>query len=131
MPAVPPHVLERLRLKKQLSEKEKRQYLNAIPSRAHSAILRAMRDEIVLKAKSLGIPAGRLNEHFEWIIGKGMPMMAAGERMIRDLQETEELKESTGVEKKLFEKFLEHKSLAAALEEMKKHAQAMGQMPRQ
>ena len=78
-------------------------------------------------AAQMNIPARRLREHFNGLLKKGVRKMELGDKMVQDLTEMRELRESTKVEPARWKKFVNENSLDAALNEMREHAQAQQQ----
>ena len=110
-----------------LGSKVKRRLTNAVRNAAYYGITRAMRREITVMSAQMNIPANKLREHFNGLIKKGVRKRDLGEKLVQDLKEIQELKERTKVEPARWNKFIADKSLDAALNEMREHAQAQAQ----
>ena len=107
-----------------LGSKVKRRLTNAVRNAAYYGITRATRREITVMASQMNIPANRLREHFNGLIKNGVRKRDLGEKLVHDLKEMQELRERTKVEPARWNKFIADKSLDAALNEMREHAQA-------
>ncbi len=124
--AIPAGMMRRMTWGK-LGSKVKRRLTGAIRNAAYYGITRAVRREITVMASQMNIPARRLKEHFNGLIKKGVRKMELGDKMVQDLREMSELRESTKVEPARWKKFVSENSLDAALNEMREHAQAQAQ----
>ena len=107
-----------------LGSKVKRRLTNAVKNAAYYGITRATRREITVMASQMNIPAKRLREHFNGLLKKRVRKRDIGNQMVQDLKEMSELRERTKVEPARWNKFVSEKSLDAALNEMREHAQA-------
>ena len=124
--AIPMGMMRRITWDK-LGSKVKRRLASAVRNAAYYGITRTVRREITVMASQMNIPPKKLREHFNGLIKKGVRKMELGEKLVHDLKEMQELRECTKVEPARWNKFIADKSLDAALNEMREHAQAQAQ----
>ena len=90
-------------------------------------LTRVQRREIGVFAFQLGIPGGRLREHFDKIRASGVGYKDLGDRMVQDLTEMRQLAQATNPIPAGLRKNLAERPLEQVLNEMREHAQAMQQ----
>lgn len=120
--------ISRKMLWSRIGSKARRKIGGAMRNASYYWITRAAKREITIIASQMNIPAKRLREHFNGLLKKGVRKMELGDKMVQDLTEIRDLRESTKVEPARWKKFVEKNSLEAALNEMRQQAQEQVQM---
>lgn len=113
---------------REIGSKAKSKMLRAVQGQALYWVTRRYKRAIIPMAMEMKISPGKLREHLDSLLKKGVPKMQIPDRMVQDLQTLKELREATKVEPERWNNFLKNHSLAEAMQEMQQHAQMQQQM---
>ena len=115
---------------REIGSKAKSKMLRAVQGQALYWITRRYRRAIIPMAMEMRISPGKLRDHIDFLLKKGVSKREIPDRIVQDLETLRELRGATNVEPERWNNFLQKHSLAEAMEEMRQHAQMQAQMQR-
>lgn len=115
---------------REIGSKAKSKMLRAVQGQALYWITRRYRRAIIPMAMEMRISPGKLRDHIDFLLKKGVSKREIPDRIVQDLETLRELRGATRVEPERWNNFLQKHSLAEAMEEMRQHAQMQAQMQR-